>query len=70
MAIEAATFATLGIPVGLSLDELLLYPVAPERLVTAIPYWTLVFEVTFDLVAALLFSMRLTDRRLTIIAAA
>jgi peptidoglycan/LPS O-acetylase OafA/YrhL len=69
LALEAAIFAALGIPVGVSIDELLLYPAMPERLVTAIPYWTLVFEVTFYLVAALLFSMRLTDRRLTIIAA-
>jgi exopolysaccharide production protein ExoZ len=68
LALEAALFAALGFPTDVTPDVVLLYPTVPQRLVTSIPYWTLTFEVTFYFVAALLFSMRLSDRQLTMIA--
>lgn len=68
LALEAALFSALGLASGITSDVVLLYPTVPARLVTSIPYWTLTFEVTFYLVAALLFSMRLSDRQLTMIA--
>jgi len=68
LALEAALFTAIGISASVTPDVVLLYPAVPQRLATSIPYWTLTFEVTFYFVAALLFSMRLSDRQLTVIA--
>lgn len=69
LALEAALFTATGFPVGFRAATFLLYPEIPPGLVTAIPYWTLTFEVTFYYVAAVLFALRLSDRTLTLIAA-
>ena len=68
LALEAVLFTAIGFPASVTPDVVLLYPTVPRGLATSIPYWTLTFEVTFYFVAALLFSMRLSDRQLTIIA--
>jgi exopolysaccharide production protein ExoZ len=68
LALEAALFTAIGFPANVTPDVVLLYPTVPQRLATSIPYWTLTFEVTFYFIAALLFSMRLSDRQLTMIA--
>ena len=68
LALEAALFTATGFPANVTPDVVLLYPTVPQRLATSIPYWTLTFEVTFYFIAALLFSMRLSDRQLTVIA--
>ena len=65
LALEAALFAAIGFPASVTPDVLLLYPTVPHALATSIPYWTLTFEVTFYFVAAVLFSLRLSDRQLT-----
>jgi exopolysaccharide production protein ExoZ len=68
LALEAAIFTVLGFPTEVTPDVVLLYPTIPQRLATSIPYWTLTFEVTFYALAALLFSMHLSDRQLAMIA--
>jgi exopolysaccharide production protein ExoZ len=67
LALEAMLFIVLGFPVSLTPDVVLLYPTIPRALATSIPYWTLTFEVTFYFVAAVLFSLRLSDRQLTVV---
>jgi len=52
-----------------SLEAALLWPSAQDSGLP-IPYWTLVFEVFFYFVATVLFSSRLGDRALTVIAVA
>lgn len=68
LALEAVLFTALGFHASVTPDVVLLYPTVPRALATSIPYWTLTFEVTFYFVAAVLFSMRLSDRQLTVIA--
>jgi peptidoglycan/LPS O-acetylase OafA/YrhL len=68
LALEAVLFTAIGYPASVTPDVLLLYPTVPRALATSIPYWTLTFEVTFYFVAAVLFSMRLSDRQLTVVA--
>ncbi len=68
LALEAVLFTAMGFPASVTPDVVLLYPTVPRGLATSIPYWTLIFEVTFYFIAALLFSMRLSDRQLTMIA--
>lgn len=68
LALEAAAFWYRGRNVGVTTASLLLYPSMTSNDFTAIPYWTLVFEMTFYTLAALAFAARLSDRTLTILA--
>jgi peptidoglycan/LPS O-acetylase OafA/YrhL len=70
IAIEAVFRVTTSRPIGITASEVLLYPSTLTCDFTAIPYWSLVFEVVFYTLAALVFAMRLSDRTLTILAVA
>ncbi len=66
--IEVTAFAAIGGGKAVTPASLFLYPSATVNDATAIPYWTLAFEVTFYALASLAFALRLSDRTLTIIA--
>jgi exopolysaccharide production protein ExoZ len=51
-----------------SVASILLYPSRVGDDTFTIPYWTLIFEMTFYALAALAFAFRLSDRTLTVIA--
>jgi peptidoglycan/LPS O-acetylase OafA/YrhL len=67
----ALAFYLIGRPVaGLGPAPILLFPTSTASDAFAIPYWTLVFEMVFYALAALAFSIRLSDRTLTILSVA
>ena len=67
----ALAFYLVGRPVaGLGPAPILLFPTATGSDTFAVPYWTLVFEMVFYALAACAFSIRLSDRTLTILSVA
>jgi exopolysaccharide production protein ExoZ len=58
----------VGWPVSVTAESLLLYPSSTYDPTSAIPYWTLIFEMTFYALAAVAIAIRLSDRALTIVA--
>jgi exopolysaccharide production protein ExoZ len=68
--LSAAAFASVGKHISASPASILLYPSVTSDDALAIPYWTLVFEVTFYALAALAFAAKLSDRTLTLLAVA
>jgi exopolysaccharide production protein ExoZ len=64
LLLEAASRISIDKAVGITLASALLYPSTVTNDFTAIPYWTLVFEVVFYALAALAFSVHLSDKHL------
>ncbi len=62
--LEAGSRITIDRVVGVTMASVLLYPSTSSNGLTAIPYWTLVFEIVFYALAALAFSARPSDRTL------
>jgi exopolysaccharide production protein ExoZ len=54
--------------IGTTVMSFLLFPWSEGSDATTIPYWTLAFEMTFYILAAIAFWLRLSDRTLAIIA--
>jgi exopolysaccharide production protein ExoZ len=67
MIVAAIAFSMVGEDVSADAESILLYPASAGDGSLAIPYWTLVFEVTFYALASIAFLLRLTDRTLTAI---
>jgi exopolysaccharide production protein ExoZ len=70
IAIEVVFRVTTSRPAGITASQVLLYPSISSCDFTAIPYWSLIFEMMFYALAALVFAMRLSDRTLTLLAVA
>jgi exopolysaccharide production protein ExoZ len=68
--VAAVMLGLAGLPVSVTAESMLLYPSTTYDPTSAIPYWTLIFEMTFYTLAAVAFGFRLSDRALTLIAAA
>ena len=68
LIIEAVLFTSLGLAISTTPAAFFLYPSVLANDFTSVPYWTLVFEMTFYALAAAAFAARLSDRTLTTIA--
>lgn len=66
--IAAVMLGMVGWSVSVTAESMLLYPSTKYDPSSAIPYFSLIFEVTFYSLAALAFGLRLSDRALTVLA--
>jgi exopolysaccharide production protein ExoZ len=66
--VAAVILGIAGLPVSVTAESMLLYPSTTYDPTSAIPYWTLIFEMTFYTLAAVAFGFRLSDRALTVLA--
>jgi exopolysaccharide production protein ExoZ len=66
--VAAVMLGTVGWPVSVTAESLLLYPSTTYDSTSTIPYWTLIFEMTFYTLAAVAFGFRPSDRALTLLA--
>jgi peptidoglycan/LPS O-acetylase OafA/YrhL len=66
--VAAVMLGAAGLPVSVTAESMLLYPSTTYDPTSAIPYWTLIFEMTFYTLAAVAFSFRLSDHALTLVA--
>jgi peptidoglycan/LPS O-acetylase OafA/YrhL len=64
--LEFMIFAAIGRQIGASPASIFLYPSPASNDFTSIPYWTLAFEMTFYILASIVFLTRPSDRNLTI----
>jgi exopolysaccharide production protein ExoZ len=66
--LAAVMLGMVGWSVNVTAESLLLYPSTTYDWTSAMPYWTLIFEMTFYTLAAIAFGFRLNDRALTMLA--
>jgi len=66
--IATALLALVERHVSVTPASMLLYPSTTYDPSSTIPYWTLVFEITFYALAAVAFALRFSDRFLTVLA--
>ena len=66
--VAAVMLGIVGWPVSVTSESMLLYPSTTYDPTSAIPYWTLIFEMTFYTLAAVAFGFRASDRALTLLA--
>jgi peptidoglycan/LPS O-acetylase OafA/YrhL len=67
-AVSAVLLGLAGMSVSVTFASMLLYPSTAYDPTSTIPYWTLIFEVTFYVLACIVFALRLSDRTLAILA--